>query len=511
MTPEERLLDLRRRQIKARLSGATQGSQGQSAEMQQGMAALSDMTQNPAVQDDPGGVRSAVIGGAQGVTFGFADEMAARVLSLHPEIDYDTALDYLQQEIASARANRPGTTAAAEIAGAIASPVARVGAGFAAGGATLGGQMARGAAVGAAQGAAYGAGSADQGERLQGAAVGGVIGGAVGGAVPVAMEGARRAVGAVQNARATKRAIAAAPQGDDLRRTASRLYSEADQAAPLPRADFATATQSIMDRAERAGMDADLTPGAAKVADRMTDAATDPSAGIGFRELDILRKKAAVPAGNFQNRTEQSLGSQMIQGIDDFVDNADPALAGKVKEARELWGVLRRSELVEAAIDKAKNTASGFENGLRIEFRKILSNPKLLRGFSEAEVKAIKTVVQGTPLGNLMRQLGKVGLGLSGQSNGLGATIGAIGGTAVGGPVGGLAVVAGGTALKALAERTTRKSAERALATVSARPAIQALPQVTQSPAIGNALSYLPSAAAPAYNALIGLPSQRSR
>ena len=174
MTPEERLLDLRRRQMKARLSAATQG--GQSPEMAEGMSRLSDMSSNPAVRDDPGAARSAMIGGAQGMTFGFADEMAARVLSAHPDIDYDTALNYLQQEIEAARANRPATTAAAEIAGAVASPVATMGAGFAAGGATLGGQVARGAAVGAAQGAAYGAGSANPGDRLRGAAVGGVAG-----------------------------------------------------------------------------------------------------------------------------------------------------------------------------------------------------------------------------------------------------------------------------------------------------------------------------------------------
>ena len=242
----------------------------------------------------------------------------------------------------------------------------------------------------------------------------------------------------------------------------------------------------------------------------MDEAAQSADPNIGFRELDILRKQAGVPAGNVANRTEAAIGSKMVAGIDDYIDSVDPALSGTLKEARDMWGQLRRSELVDTAIDRAKNAASGFENGLRVEFRRIINNPKLARGFNDAEIKAMKQVVQGTAMGNVMRQLGRIGLGLSGQSNGLGATIGGIAGTmaAGGNPLGGAAAVGFGSAMKALAERSTRKSADGALSMVTARNALAGLPQASM-PMIGNALSAggraaLPQGSVPFGELLIG-------
>lgn len=437
---------------------------------------------------DKGALHSIVQGGTQGLTFGFGDEAVAGLVSALPGWTYDQALAAARGELSDARLARPKTTMAAEVAGSVAPALAGAGAVGIPG--SLGGRALAGAGAGAASGALYGFGTGEGGfaPRMASAAAGGLGGAALGAAIPIAGSYAREGIEALMNNRTINRAIAAAPSLSDLKSAASAIYNQADNVTNLPRADFAAKATGMLDDAARSGMDDMLTPGAARVAGKIDDAAQVADPNIGFRELDILRKQAGIPAGNVANRTEASIGSRMIEGIDDFIDTVDPSLSGAIKEARATWAQLRRSELVDKAIDRARNAASGFENGLRVEFRRILNNPKLLRGFNEAEIDALKRVARGTASGNLMRQVGRIGIGLSGQSNGLGATIGGIAGTALGGPLAGAATVGIGTGMKALAERSTRKAAEKALSTISARAALQGLPQASY-PMIERALT----------------------
>lgn len=160
-----------------------------------------------------------------------------------------------------------------------------------------------------------------------------------------------------------------------------------------------------------------------------------------------------------------------------MIEAIDPNIAGPVREARDMWGRLRRSELVDAAIEKAQNAASGFENGLRVQFRQILNNPRALRGFGPDEIAAMQGVVRGTVAGNMLRQVGKLGLGIGSQSNALGAVLGAGAGGALGGGVGAVVVPAIGTISKALANRTTRRASDlvRALTENGGAPAANQL------------------------------------
>lgn len=494
---------IRRKAMLENIARAKSGETQVSPESAGGHAYATAMAEN-AMNDTAGG---AFLGSlAKGVSFGFNDEIAAGVGSLLENRSYDEILAGLRARDQQVAQNNPKSALAGEIVGAVASPASKIGAGWAASGETLGRVALRGAVVGGGQGAVYGFGSGEggAGERLKGAGIGASLGAAAGGAVPYIARGAQKLIGALTDRKAVNAAIKSAPRPDELRASAGQLYAQADQVDNLPRGDFSTAMGGVLQKAERAGLDADLTPGAAKVADRITDAATTADPNISFRELDILRRKAAVPAGNVSNRTEQSLASQMIDGIDEFIDNADPNLSGVVKDAREMWGRLRRVETVERAIDRAKNAASGFENGLRVEFRKILNNPKLARGFNGRELAAIKTVVSGTKMGNVMRQIGRMGLGISGQSNGLGATVAGMGATALGGPVAGLGAVAAGTLSKAAAEARALAMAQRAVGIVSSRPSIPAANALQIPAEMINRLAPSSAAAVPAYNALRG-------
>lgn len=417
------------------------------------------------VGEAPGALESAIHGVAQGMTFGFADEAIAPLLAATTDLNRDQALRFTRDRIDLGREENPVSSYGGEIVGALAAPAAVL-----KGGSSLLGNMARSGAVAGGEGLLYGFGTGEGGveSRAKNAATTGLLAAALGGAAPVLGLAAKNAYGRFAENAAVRKALKAAPSMDDIRAGAERLYAQADAAAPMPRADFTNAAQGMIDDAVRKGMDADLTPGAAKVADRITDAATSPDPGIGFRELDILRRKAAVPAGNFANKTESALGSKMIEGIDDFVDAADPALGGIVDEARGMWARLRRSDTIRTAMKRAEEAASGYENGLAIEFRKILKSDKLSRGFSEAEKKAMQAVVRGTPFGNFFRQVGKMGIGLNRQSNGLGAMVGGLAGGATLGPVGGLLFPAIGTVAKAGTNAAKRSAAERAARLIEA-------------------------------------------
>jgi hypothetical protein len=492
--------------MKARIAAAKAGTLKISPE-RAGRQAYIDATTEQRMNDT--GFGAFMSGAGKGASFGFADEIAAGIGSLFEDRSYDDILAGLRARDAGLREDFPKSSIGGEITGAVASPINK--AILPVAGPSLAVNALRGAASGAAGGALYGFGSGEGGfeNRLASGGIGALGGAFIGGAIPALGQVARAGLNKLADTRATKAAMAAAPSLDDLKAAASRIYAQADNTPGMPRADFAAQAVGTLDDAARAGMDDMLTPGAARVAGKIDDAAASADPTIGFRELDILRKQAGVPAGNVTNRTEAAIGSKFIGAIDDFIDNADPQLSGALREARNMWGQLRRSELIGAAMDKAKNTASGFENGLRIEFRKILNNPKLLRGFNEQEIAAIKSVVAGTPMGNLLRQVGRIGIGLSGQSNGLGASIGGIAGTAAGGPLGGIAAVGAGTVAKALAERTTRKAAERAFALTGARNALAGVQPQVYLPGIENALgiasqSALGPLAVPVGNVLLG-------
>lgn len=477
----------------------------------QTVGGISDQMQagayNPAPEQRMGAAEAALQGANQGVTYGFGDEAVARIMSLDPSITYEQALSQVRGSMDQARQDQPVAAYGAEIGGALVAPGAGLAGKAVAAAPNLGAKVAAGIATGAAQGGLYGAGAAEEGNRIDGAKYGAAVGGAVGGAVPFAARGAEKLLAR----RSVSKALPHAQTPEQVKAAASRLYNSVDGAV-MPRAGLAAPAQSALDDAASMAMDPMLTPSASRVADKLTDAATSADPNITFRELDVLRRQAAIPAGNFSSApgsaTERAIGSRFMETVDDFIEQADPTVSAALKDAREMWGRLRRVEKIEGMIERAKLSASGFENGLRNEARALLKSSKALRGFNKDEIAAIRRVASGTVSGNLMRQVGRVGLNMGGASNGFGAAIAGIVSTAAAGgnPIAGMLTVGGGTAAKLLAERSTVKAAERALGIVAARPQIAQLPAVQLPGYAVNALAAAPSVAAPGYNALVGLP-----
>jgi hypothetical protein len=137
---------------------------------------------------------------ANGVTFGFADEIAAKGNELLGRGTYD---ENVKQERARDEQIPAAIAVPGQIAGAMAVPI-----GAAAGGVTMGAKMLRGAGVGGLFGAASGAGQGeDFTDRAAKAAVGGVAGAAIGAVAPPLVEGA------IQGARVLAQPVVNAVRG----------------------------------------------------------------------------------------------------------------------------------------------------------------------------------------------------------------------------------------------------------------------------------------------------------
>lgn len=364
---------------------------------------------------NPGG-RGAVAARSalQGLTFGAGDEIVARGASLLGGGDYETELQRERDRLALGRDQNPAIAATAEIGGALALPGAILKplrgrpvaeAGRSAGLAGLGGFL-------------YGFNSGEGGrdERLRNAAVTASLSGILGAGAPAVGGLIERGLNS-RAARGLQRELAKiAPDMDGLRARAGRIFDQADTVG-LPANDLPNAVSSISRRISRRPINAQVTPKAAGVMSDLEDVATRPGGSVMFGELQDIRRLANAGASDFTNPAEQRAAGIIQEGIDEFVNNADPNLAPQIAEARKMWSQLRKSEVIQDVVEKAERQASGFENGLRIGIRQILNNKKRRAGFTRAEIEAMEAIVKGTPFGNVMKKLGRLSFGMGQQTN----------------------------------------------------------------------------------------------
>lgn len=234
-----------------------------------------------------------------------------------------------------------------------------------------------------------------------------------------------------------------APEIKQLRNEASRIYKEIDDSGlRVKKTDFLELGAKLSETARKSGYDPNLTPKIKGFLERLQN---DYEKGnYKITDIDQLRRVAQVPANAIDNATEAAIGSRMIGVIDDFLDNQGvklsqsygPDVGKKYRDARALTARVKKSEVIDEAVFKAGEAASGFENGLRNEMRSILKNKKKRRGFTQDEIKAMQQITQGGTAENLFKKLGKLGYGADQQTNVLLGIIGAGAGGAAFGPAG---------------------------------------------------------------------------
>lgn len=399
-------------------------------------------------------------GAAQGVTLGGADEAYAALTGGSPEavravMEYD-------------RETHPGASIAGEIGGAVSIPL-----GGPVKGATTAARIGNAARAGGRMGAIYGFNTGEGGakNRIRSMASGAAFGAGAGGTLGAGGEAVRKLLEKNMQRSAINKAAQGAPTSQQLRAEGQRLYDEVDRAGVQikPQA-FDAAREKMRTTLRGEGLDelpgpGSLTPKSARVmqiADEMSGAmAQEPTAALPFSSLDQLRRHAGTAASNAapDAKTDRALGAETIGLLDDFVKNLGPddvaagdvaALNTALPKARDVWARMSRSQLVDDAIDAGnENYLSGGASGVRNQFARILRSPKLSRGFSDAERKAMQNVVNGSLPEVILNYLGS-GLGMMGQI-GAGAGLGA-----VGGPFGAVA----GTVLGSVAAAGSRKASQ---------------------------------------------------
>lgn len=317
---------------------------------------------------------------------------------------------------------------------------------------TVAGKMASGGVLGATAGGLHGfmEGEGDKDARLQSGKDNSVVAGAVGAAMPglgAAWRGLRN--NHALN-KAAKKAAKGAPSTEDLRAQGQALYDEVDRLGVQIRPEaFDRARQGILGRLrDNTGFDelpgpGSLTPQSARAMQIMDEAsgrmAQEPTAALPFRSFDQMRRQAGAAAGNVANKTDQKAGAEIISGLDDFVDKMGESdvvagdvekLPGLISKARDTWARMSKSQKIDDAIEASGNYLTGEGTGLKYQFKRILSNKKPSRGFSAAEKKLMRRVINGTIPEQILRTAGS-GLTQIGGALGAGMAVNPLAGAAV--------------------------------------------------------------------------------
>lgn len=396
---------------------------------------------------------------AQGATFGYADEIAARLSQLTGVGAQRGGAKTYEDLVKAERERQAAIPTAVALPGEIAGGLLTAG-GLARQGLTLlkpvgstsvGANIGRGAVEGAAYGALAGSGEGTTAEeRIIGALGGGILGapfGAAGGAIASKLTKAPEP-----------------PTVAELKKAGNEAYELAKGFNTTFKPDSANRILTELETvAKDFGANKSLQPAALSALDDIGALSLKS-----LNEVDTARKILSNVASGSIQKTERALASQMIEKLDDVVGKfgKDDIVSGSeqaIKEfnrARGLWSRQSKGEKIEKLIEKApvrgaQFSASGEENALRTAFRQVYMNDKKLRGFSKEEQDAIRKVAEGGSTENVLRYLGK--LAPTGVVSG-GAGVGL--GYGLGGPAGAVAVPAIGAAARSAATGLTQANAE---------------------------------------------------
>lgn len=437
-------------------------------------------------QDSPyqgNSISAASQGVDAGMMFGFDDEIGAGMMApIHATGDFIRGKGFnvkdnytrLQKELndqkKARRKENPVASTVGEVAGGLGMGGAASKAGLTLAGKAIPkiGAVGNAAVEGAAYGAAYGAGEADPGTRTQGALQGGVIGGMGGAAF-------QKGANVVKNKLANKAAQKAAPTMDQQKAQASQLYEQMRSSGLKVREGKINNIKNNVALELKS-----TTPALAPKAHALSDLLERDLVG----DVDIQDLHNASKAVNRISRTNLEGDDKYFVGkIKDYVDGAfdgmkasdykGPIEAIKLKgQADDLWKTARKTEIIDDIFENAKSQATGFENGLVVQFRSLLKNKKKMKAFTPEERKMMEGLVRRGDARAILK-----GLGMLSPTSTFGGLM--AGGVGVGSGILPAAAMAGtGYAARKGAEAITRNKANAIRQAVSTGSApIQATSQ----------------------------------
>lgn len=338
---------------------------------------------------------AALTGALQGATFGFGDEIMARIGSLAPDLTYDEIMAAAKEDIAKARKDRPAASITGELAGGLATGVAG---GLTKAGSALASSLGRGgiipriaksAGVGATSGAVYGAGTAEQGQRLPGAGSGAIVGGVVGGAIPAVAGAVGKSINSVRDMFARKvidKTIEDIPVPEDISKKAMKKVVERLRADFPDENDFQDALNKF-------------TYGKKSIAEVSGERVTNLGKGAAqYPSGEAITKELFLPrVFDSPERVKGAVG-RFVSKNDDYYKTLDEILETGRKQAAPLYrDAFSKNRVVQSKeIDKILATPAGKKalNDARI----IMQNDRELMGLPNKE------------LGDLAREMQQMGM-----------------------------------------------------------------------------------------------------
>lgn len=235
-------------------------------------------------------------------------------------------------------------------------------------------------------------------------------------------------------------AFAKQPKGpsiETLRTQQQAAYDAVDQStARLTPQATEQISANIVTRMREEGMDPLMHPKATRMTGRIEEIAGETPT---ISRFENLRRVIGRDVAGAIEPAERRLGQAQIEEIDNYLSNiraSDVTGAGasdaieSLQEARNLTQRIKKSEILDDAMDRADRQASVSGTGgnsintTRQRINAILNNPRKLRGFSAEERAAMRDIVAGTPTQNAARLLGRLSptSGALPLMGGLGAT-----------------------------------------------------------------------------------------
>lgn len=310
----------------------------------------------------------------------------------------------------------PIASTASEIGGAVAGTIPMIAAAPAAFGISNAPMLGRVAASGLSGAALSGA---DAAVRSEGDADKTKTGAAIGVAIGAAAPYVGAAIGAVGRSIGNRLAPVAVPTLEELEAAANAAYRRSEEAGVrVAQPAFKEGVESASAAAKEAGIDKTIHPKATAAIGRLEEAVgSEPS----LKEIDILRRIVGGAAKSLEP-DERRIAGVIMRRLDGMVDgltpgqvatgNAEEGVAA-LKEARQLWSMSRKSEIISDALDEARlraaSSGSGgnIDNAQRQAFKNILLDEKVARGFSDSELAQMRRIVEGTPSQNIARMVGR--------------------------------------------------------------------------------------------------------
>lgn len=284
-----------------------------------------------------------------------------------------------------------------------------------------------------------------------------------------AIKGAARTKALAKNRAIKKAVVEAAPDRELLKETSRAIYKELDESGVQIKPK---AFDNLVGEIETSLKEAKFKPRLAKETDNvLREFKSELGNAQSLSDIDSLRQAAQGAIGGVATPNDKRLIGVITDTIDDYLADANPSnftkgtvkpseIMPKYKAAQDLWGRAKRSELIEEAFERAGTAKSGFENGLRDEFKRVLRNKKQRRFFKPKEIEAMKEVVQGTTGANISKLIGRFGFSEGLATNIIGGSISTTAGAKLLGAPGAVLLPTIGQVSRKLAQKLTRKGAD---------------------------------------------------